>query len=632
MFKFLVVFFLAFISTNAQVDFSILSIPSDLKENANSVLVKENIIVDLSEEAKMIVEEYSVRTIFNELGNRHLNAVEYYDKNSKVKKIEAYIYDALGNEIAHYKKRDFKDVSAADGFSLYSDNRVLFLDYTPTTYPYTIVYTSETETGNTAFIRPWTPISGYVTSTKESTFTLKFNPANKPKYKSKNLEGYSISIDEKPTEYKFKASNIKAIKYEELGPNFKDIAPNISVALNEFYLEGEKGYGSDWQTFGKWMNDKLLSGVSELPIATVEKVKALVANEETNEAKARKIYQYVQDKVRYISIQIGIGGWKPMLAKDVDYLGYGDCKALTNYTKALLDVVGVPSYYTVLYAGNEERNIDKDFSSMQGNHVILGIPDEENITWLECTSQEVPYSYLGNFTDDRDVLLVTPEGGKIVTTKKYTSKENLQEQKAIVNLDEDGGLTINFSGISWGTQYGDKFRNNNKTVIDQEKEYKNRWGYLNGLTIRDVSLSNDKENISFSENIELYVPNYTTKVGDDFLLCLNALNQSQYIPPRYRDRSQNLYLREGYLDNDEIIFNIPETYTIEELPEDKSIKNKFGAYEITFRTNEKNQIIYKRSFLLNKGKFSKEEYKNYRNFIRQVAKLDKTKILLKKNS
>ncbi len=439
MFKFLVVFFLAFISTNAQVDFSILSIPSDLKENANSVLVKENIIVDLSEEAKMIVEEYSVRTIFNELGNRHLNAVEYYDKNSKVKKIEAYIYDALGNEIAHYKKRDFKDVSAADGFSLYSDNRVLFLDYTPTTYPYTIVYTSETETGNTAFIRPWTPISGYVTSTKESTFTLKFNPANKPKYKAKNLEGYSISIDEKPTEYKFKASKIKAIKYEELGPNFKDIAPNISVALNEFYLEGEKGYGSDWQTFGKWMNDKLLSGVSELPIATVEKVKALVANEDTNEAKARKIYQYVQDKVRYISIQIGIGGWKPMLAKDVDYLGYGDCKALTNYTKALLDAVGVPSYYTVLYAGNEERNIDKDFSSMQGNHVILGIQDEENITWLECTSQEVPYSYLGNFTDDRDVLLVTPEGGKIVTTKKYSSKENLQEQKATVNLDEDGG-------------------------------------------------------------------------------------------------------------------------------------------------------------------------------------------------
>ena len=68
MFKFLVVFFLAFISTNAQVDFSILSIPSELKENANSVLVKENIIVDVSEEAKMIVEEYSVRTIFNELG------------------------------------------------------------------------------------------------------------------------------------------------------------------------------------------------------------------------------------------------------------------------------------------------------------------------------------------------------------------------------------------------------------------------------------------------------------------------------------------------------------------------------------------------------------------------------------
>ncbi len=55
----------------------------------------------------------------------------------------------------------------------------------------------------------------------------------------------------------------------------------------------------------------------------------------------------MQDKTRYISVQIGIGGWKPMLADDVNKLGYGDCKGLTNYTKALLEAVDVPSYYTL---------------------------------------------------------------------------------------------------------------------------------------------------------------------------------------------------------------------------------------------------------------------------------------------
>src|SRR5690625_198168 len=99
----------------------------------------------------------------------------------------------------------------------------------------------------------------------------------------------------------------------------------------------------------------------------------MVANEKTNEAKTRKIYQYIQDKVRNVSVQIGIGGWKPMPAMEVDKLSYGDCKALTNYTKVLLDALGIPSYYTVLYADSNTIDIHEDFVSFQGNHVILGI-------------------------------------------------------------------------------------------------------------------------------------------------------------------------------------------------------------------------------------------------------------------
>jgi transglutaminase-like putative cysteine protease len=44
--------------------------------------------------------------------------------------------------------------------------------------------------------------------------------------------------------------------------------------------------------------------------------------------KAKKIYQYLQNKTRYISVQIGIGGFQPVTAADVDRLGYGDCKGI----------------------------------------------------------------------------------------------------------------------------------------------------------------------------------------------------------------------------------------------------------------------------------------------------------------
>ena len=93
-------------------------------------------------------------------------------------------------------------------------------------------------------------------------------------------------------------------------------------------------------------------------------------------------------------------------------MGYGDCKALTNYTRVLLKTVGIESYYTVVYGDRRIENFEQDFVSMQGNHIILAIPSNDNYIYLECTSQTSPFGYNADFTDDRYALIVKPEGGK----------------------------------------------------------------------------------------------------------------------------------------------------------------------------------------------------------------------------
>ena len=122
----------------------------------------------------------------------------------------------------------------------------------------------------------------------------------------------------------------------------------------------------------------------------------------------------MQDNTRYISVQYGIGGWEPENAMAVDQLGYGDCKALTNYTMALLKTQGIDSYYTVLYGG-VKRDMNPEFTMMQGNHAILNVPTEDSTDiWLECTSQTNPFNYLGDFTDDRYALRIGENGGEII--------------------------------------------------------------------------------------------------------------------------------------------------------------------------------------------------------------------------
>src|SRR5579863_10407875 len=150
----------------------------------------------------------------------------------------------------------------------------------------------------------------------------------------------------------------------------------------------------------------------------------------------------MQQKTHYVSVQMGIGGWRPFTAADVDKDGYGDCKALVNYTKALLKSVDINSYYCVVYGNTEEKlSLRDDFASLQGNHVILCLPFKNDTTWLECTDQKIPLGFLGDFTDDRTVLAFTPEGGKLMHTPKYTTDENLEKRKANFVIDQEGRLS-----------------------------------------------------------------------------------------------------------------------------------------------------------------------------------------------
>lgn len=87
------------------------------------------------------------------------------------------------------------------------------------------------------------------------------------------------------------------------------------------------GSASNWEELGRWFYHDLYKNQVQLPEKTKEQMKQLTKNATTDKEKARLIYQYMQDKTRYISVQLGIGGFMPTKAEEVDRVGYGDCKA-----------------------------------------------------------------------------------------------------------------------------------------------------------------------------------------------------------------------------------------------------------------------------------------------------------------
>lgn len=616
--------------TSAQVSFSVSTIEKSLQENANAVIRLDETTIEVSALNKMQVTKRRVITILKKAGESSIRPFAFYDPKTKLSDIEALVYNEYGEEIEKIKKKDFYDISAVDGGTLYGDSRVKIFRYTPTSYPYTVDFSYTYTTSNTAFLPRWTPVDDYMVSVERSVYKMNIVTGLKWRKKEKNFEHYPIAETSKGSSLNYVMLKVPAQKKEMLSPSFQTFEPQLMVALDEFHLEGIDGYANDWSSMGKWQYSNLLMNRDELPQKTLNIINEKLVGIEDKIEKIKKIYEYVQNNTRYISVQLGIGGWQPISAAEVDRVKYGDCKGLTNYTKALLKSQGITSYYSVVHAGNSKLGMEENFAIMQGNHVILNVPNEDEDIWLECTSQQIPFGFLSDFTDDRDVLVITPEGGQIKHTEAYLNDQNLQLTNAKMKITTNGDLNAEVTIVSEAIQYNQHSSILQMSEKEKDEYYKEYWDNINGLKIEESLMVNDKENVEFTEKVKIAAQSYVSKIGDDLFFKPNALNASNFVPDRYRERKLPFEILRGYTDQDDFTIELPAEYKIGELPQTVLIDSDFGSYEMSIEKLTDNELRYTRKIKILNGVYSKEEYNDYREFRRAIKKIDNLKLILSK--
>lgn len=619
-----------FTTTFAQ-DYSTFLIPEDLKHNSNAVVRKDQVRYEMSDQDKFEVQATWAITVFNKDGLEFLYPVVGYSPSVKVKKVEAVIYDRKGERVEKFRERDFHDISAVSGGTLYSESRRLYLDYTPVSYPFTMEFSYEVTTANTsgAGMRF---LMGYDISSERAEFEMIYAEGlEPPRIREMHLEGLDLQKEVTPGRVYYAAKNIKAIKDEYMAPEFGKIAPQIEVAMNAFHHEGKDGYGANWEEIGAWMYADILSGRQEISEATKQEIRALTDGVDDVYEKSKIVYNYVQDQTRYISVQVGIGGIQPIAAIDVDEVKYGDCKGLTNYTIALLKEVGVEAYYVHVESGAGIYDFPEDFATLgAGDHVILAIPYNDDYIWSDCTSKIHPFGFLGDFTDNRNVLVITPEGGKLGHTAAYLDHANGLVTKADCHLTEDGALKGKVSLTATGIQYDRYFSKWEMTRDEQDIKnwYSRFWSYLNGFTLNDYSYDNNKDEVVLKEDLEVEVQSYMSQAGDQLLMHLNAFNRKIQLPDRYRNRKLPFHIKRGFLDQDEYTYHLPEGYRLADLPASETIESEFGIYEVSCSLLDAQTVVYRRSLLLKSGAYPKDKYKDFRAFMKKVNSLDNAKVLL----
>ncbi|MBE7170567.1 MAG: DUF3857 and transglutaminase domain-containing protein [Williamsia sp.] len=609
-------------------DYAASKIPAALLKNAHVVIRNNERLVQLKSLDKMVIREKMVMTVLDEKGDRFAYMAEAYDKFTSIESMDGTLYDADGKKLKSVRKSEIKDESGTGDNNLADDHRYKHHSFYHKIYPYTVEYETEIIERQSMFYPTWDPVDDEHIAVEHSVIVVEVPKDYVLRYKCYNCVEPVISNGDKK-QYKWELANFSAVTLEFASPSWKYIVPYVLIAPSQFQIDDYTGNMTDWNEFGKF-SSVLNQGRDVLPDAIKQKVHQLTDGLSTREQKVDALYSYLQNNTHYISIQLGIGGWRPFDAAYVSSKAYGDCKALSNYMVALLKEAGITSYYTLIKAG-EVQDIITEFPSQQFNHVITCVPNGKDTMWLECTSQTKAAGYMGEFTGNRHALLITEQGGRLVSTPSYSYKDNIRQRTIKASINEEGHLTAqvrtNYKAVAGEHIYGMIHQLSN----DKIKEYLKEKIDLPNFEITQFSYKENRSQLpSVDESIDLLANHYASISGKRIFVVPNLLSKMNTRLDATEERKYDIELGSENTIVDSVEITVPAGYRLEALSPDTKLEAKFGKYS-SFLQLDGNKLRYYRRLEQYKGHYAAKEYSDLAKFYDQVYKADRSRVVLVKN-
>jgi len=614
-----------------EVKYPVAEIPVSLVQNSDMVVRMGMTRFEIHDMGKATKSVRYALSILNQKADDRARIVIGYDPHVSVSKIEARLYNGKGVEVRRLKNSDIKDYSYIQSFSIYEDNRIKYFELNYPEYPYTIEVEYELVYDGILYYPGWMPQDGFRQAVEQSVFEVLLPTGQELRSKATNMPTDLVKAEMgDQVTYRWEVGPLAALEREPLMPGATEVLPNVRIAPARFEYEEFEGDMTSWNAIAQFQN-MLNEGRQSLPEETLSKIRHLVKEIDSDTEKIRRIYSYLQENTRYISVQLGIGGWQPFSAEFVDDMGYGDCKALSNYMQALLAAVDIPSYYTLVRAGQGAMNIDKSFPHDQFNHVIVCVPNRGDTLWLECTSQDQPFGFTGRFTGDRDVLVCTDGGGSIVHTPVYRKEENVLQAIMEIDLSKEGNGVANgvisYSGLQYEALTG---------VADLGVEEQKKLLYslmdIPSYEINAFRVHEHKNPLPSADlEVNLNLRRYASASGKRIFFKPNMMNRFNPVSTPEKARQFNVVLRYPYMDVDSLIYRVPDNFHLEFLPEPVSLDSRFGSYSSEVLV-EQGRIVYVRKISMNKEVFPPEDFEEYVKFINDIAKSDDMKLVLVKST
>jgi hypothetical protein len=447
--------------------------------------------------------------------------------------------------------------------------------------------------------------------------------------------------------WQWTVGDIGGIREEEDMPPMRGVEGEMIVYFFPPGGSAEKGF-ANWQEMGNWYRN-LTNGRRDASPEIKQKVAALTASKPTPLDKMSALAQFVQHDIRYVAIELGIGGMQPHPATDIFLHHYGDCKDKATLMGAMLHEIGVDSYYVVI--NSRRGSIMPGTPAHDGfNHVIIAIklppglvdpsliatmqhPKLGRILFFDPTNELTPFGQIGGYLQANYGLLVTPDGGDLVELPKQPSGMNSIVRTAKLTLDPTGKLQGDVREVRLGDRAWSE-RGRLLTVAkdtDRVKPIESLLaGSLSNFHITKATVINlQQTNQPFGFNYSFEAQNYAKNAGNLMLVRPRVLGvKSSGILEKKEPRLFPIEFEGPVLDTDSFEITLPPGYEVDDLP--PPVDADFGFASYHSKTEVKGNVIgYTRTFEVKELSVPVGKADELKKFYRIIASDERNTAVLK---
>jgi Domain of Unknown Function with PDB structure (DUF3857)/Transglutaminase-like superfamily len=416
----------------------------------------------------------------------------------------------------------------------------------------------------------------------------------------------------KKTTYTWTAQQINEQPYEPKSLNIRYYVPQVQLFIENYTIDGKvtEVLSDEKKLFNYYVS--LVKDINKTPNKQlVSLVDSLTAGK-TQKEKIKSVYYWVQDHVKYIAFEDGMGGFIPRQANDVCNKRYGDCKDMASLITTMLRLGGVKDSYLCWIGTRDIPFKYKENSSLSvDNHMIAVTKLDNEYYFLDATDDRIDFGLPTNHIQGKEGMIMLSETEyKILDVPIVKAKDNARKDSVFVKIE---GNLVKGKGI---TTIDGLWKTNMKYYLSNYSE-KQKQEYVEGMfkvgnnkcKVGEITFLNLKErDKKLGFQYDFTIPDHLKNIDNELYINPHLFKHQTAESLIESTRKSDYEQEYTWLEETVLSIEIPENFQVGYLPEAVTYNNQAFGFALSYAQKGKNVVLnqrtYRNNLVLKKEEFS----------------------------